>query len=115
MRKEKLIFFCEFQSKLSNNIFINYSNNRIHKTSRFNNKIKAARNALSGFSGQQPRLITMELIAEAIAEYKQEKQIFSLEITQTNCTELALSFKKLLKISNLDIQTKKYKMARFKF
>ena len=52
--------------------------------------------ASGGFSGQQPRLITMELIAEAIAEYKQEKQIFSLEITQTNCTELALSFKKLL-------------------
>ena len=115
MCKEKLIFFGEFQSKLSNNIFINFSNNRIHKTTRSNNKIKAARNALSGFSGQQPRLITMELIAEAIAEYKQEKQIFSLEITQTNCTELALSFKKLLKISNLDIQTKKYKMARFKF
>ena len=37
--------------------------------------------ASSGFSGTQPRLITMELIAEAIAEYKQEKQIFSLEIT----------------------------------
>ena len=36
--------------------------------------------ASSGFSGTQPRLITMELIAEAIAEYKQEKQIFSLEI-----------------------------------
>ena len=58
--------------------------------------------ASSGFSGTQPRLITMELIAEAIAEYKQEKQIFSLEITQTNCTELALSFKKLLQISNLE-------------
>ena len=58
--------------------------------------------ASGGFSGQQPRLITMELIAEAIAEYKQEKQIFSLEITQTNCTELALSFKKLLQISNLE-------------
>ena len=58
--------------------------------------------ASSGFSGSQPRLITMELIAEAIAEYKQEKQIFSLEITQTNCTELALSFKKLLQISNLE-------------
>ena len=58
--------------------------------------------ASSGFSGEQPRLITMELIAEAIAEYKQEKQIFSLEITQTNCTELALSFKKLLQISNLE-------------
>ena len=39
--------------------------------------------ASGGFSGEQPRLITMELIAEAIAEYKQEKQIFSLEITQT--------------------------------
>ena len=58
--------------------------------------------ASSGFSGAQPRLITMELIAEAIAEYKQEKQIFSLEITQTNCTELALSFKKILQISNLE-------------
>ena len=52
--------------------------------------------ASGDFSSQQPRLITMELIAEAIAEYKQEKQIFSLEITQTNCTELALSFEKLL-------------------
>ena len=58
--------------------------------------------ASSGFSASQPRLITMELIAEAIAEYKQEKQIFSLEITQTNCSELALSFKKILQISNLE-------------
>jgi len=58
--------------------------------------------ASSGFSGSQPRLITMELIAEAIAEYKQEKQIFSLEITQTNCQELSLSFKKILQISNID-------------
>ena len=80
MRKEKLIFFCEFQSKWSKNIFINFSNNRIHKTSRFINKIKACKECLSGFSVQQPRLITMELIAEAFDEYKQEKQIFSLEI-----------------------------------
>ena len=67
-----------------------------------NIKSKLQGMASSGFSGTQPRLITMELIAEAIAEYKQEKQIFSLEITQTNCTELALSFKKILQISNLE-------------
>ena len=67
-----------------------------------NIKSKLQGMASSGFSGSQPRLITMELIAEAIAEYKQEKQIFSLEITQTNCTELALSFKKILQISNLE-------------
>ena len=67
-----------------------------------NIKSKLQGMASSGFSGSQPRLITMELIAEAIAEYKQEKQIFSLEITQTTCEELALSFKKILQISNLE-------------
>ena len=58
--------------------------------------------ASGDFSSQQPRLITLELMTEAISGNKLEKQIFSLEITQTNYTELALSFKKLLQISNLE-------------
>ena len=49
----------------------------------------------SGFGGAEPCLITIELIRDAIAEWKQEKQIFSQEITQTNCTELALSFRNI--------------------
>lgn len=58
--------------------------------------------ANNGFSGAKPCLITIELIKDSINEWKQEKQIYSQEITQTNCTELALSFKKILQISNLE-------------
>jgi len=58
--------------------------------------------ANTGFGAEKPRLITIELIKDAIAEYKQEKGIFSLEITQNNCTELSLSFRKILQISNLE-------------
>lgn len=65
-------------------------------------KSKLQNMAGSGFGAIKPRLITIELIREAIAEWKQEKQIYSLEITQTNCTELALSFRKILQISNLE-------------
>ena len=56
----------------------------------------------SGLGASEPCLITIELIRDAIAEWKQEKQIFSQEITQTNCTELALSFRNILQISNLE-------------
>ena len=55
-----------------------------------------------GLSGIKVCLITIELIRDAIAEWKQEKQIFSQEITQTNCIELTLSFPKILQISNLE-------------
>ena len=58
--------------------------------------------ANTGFGAEKPRLITIELIKDAIAEYKQEKGIFSLEITQNSCTELSLSFRKILQISNLE-------------
>ena len=58
--------------------------------------------ASSVLSGIKACLITIELIRDAIAEWKQEKQIFSQEITQTNCTELALSFPKILQISKLE-------------
>ena len=56
----------------------------------------------SGFGAAKPCLITIELIKDAINEWKQEKQIYSQEITQTNCTELAMSFRKILQISNLE-------------
>lgn len=65
-------------------------------------KTKLQTMAGSGFGAIKPRLITIDLIREAIAEWKQEKQIYSLEITQTSCTELALSFRKILQISNLE-------------
>jgi Leucine-rich repeat (LRR) protein len=58
--------------------------------------------ASSGFGADKPCLITIELIKDSIAQWKQEKQIYSQEITQTNCTELALSFRKILQISNLE-------------
>lgn len=58
--------------------------------------------AKSGFGAAKPCLITIECIIDAINEWKQEKQIYSLEITQSNCTELALSFRKILQISNLE-------------
>ena len=58
--------------------------------------------ANTGFGAEKNRLITIELIKDAIAEYKQEKGIFSLEITQNSCTELSLSFRKILQISNLE-------------
>ena len=56
----------------------------------------------SGFWAAKPRLITIELIKDAINEWKQEKQIYSQEITQTNCTELAMRFRKILQISNFE-------------
>lgn len=65
-------------------------------------KTKLQDMALGGFGTSKPCLITIELIKDAIEEYKQEKQIYSLEITQTSCTELALSFRKILQISNLE-------------
>ena len=58
--------------------------------------------ANNGFSAEKPRLITIELIKDAINIYKQENGIFSLEITQSNCEDLALSFRKILQISNLE-------------
>ena len=58
--------------------------------------------ANNGFGATKPCLITIELIRDAINEYKQENQIYSQEITQTNCVELALSFRKILQISNLE-------------
>ena len=65
-------------------------------------KSKLHNMASGGFGGIKACLITIELIRDAIAEWKQEKQIYSQEITQTNCTELALSFRKILQISNLE-------------
>ena len=50
--------------------------------------------ASGGFSGQQPRLITMELIAEAIAEYKQEKQNFFFRNNPNKLYRTRLKFQK---------------------
>ena len=65
-------------------------------------KTKLHMMANNGFSAEKPRLITIELIKDAINQYKQENGIFSLEITQSNCEDLALSFRKILQISNLE-------------
>jgi Leucine-rich repeat (LRR) protein len=56
----------------------------------------------SGFGAVQPTVITIELLKEAISDWKQEKQIYSQEITLANCTEMFLSFKTILQIANLD-------------
>ena len=47
-----------------------------------------------------PQVITIDLIKKAINEYKQEKQIYT-EVTIPNCSELALSYKRIMKIANL--------------
>lgn len=54
-----------------------------------------------GNSSVQPTLITIEVIKNALNEYKLENQIYT-EITIQNCIELSLSFKRILKIANLD-------------
>lgn len=55
-----------------------------------------------GYSATQPKIITIEEIKKSIAEWKLENQIFSQEITLANCTELSLSFQKILQIANLE-------------
>jgi Leucine-rich repeat (LRR) protein len=65
-------------------------------------KIKLHSIANKGYGATQPTIITIEEIQSAISEWKQENQIYSQEITPSNCTELALSFKKILQIANLD-------------
>lgn len=54
-----------------------------------------------GYGEVQPTVITLDEIRSAINEYKNENQIYT-EITMLNCMELALSFKRILRIANLD-------------
>lgn len=64
------------------------------------NKLHSISN--KGYGASQPTIISLEEIQNAINEWKNENHIFSQEITPSTCTELSLSFKKILKISNLD-------------
>lgn len=57
--------------------------------------------ASKGYGSLKPTLITIEEVKKAINEYKQENQIYS-DINMNNVTELSLSFKRILKIENLD-------------
>lgn len=58
--------------------------------------------ANKGFGAAVPTVITLEELKNAISEWKQEKQIYSQEITLANCTEISLSYKNILEISNLE-------------
>lgn len=58
--------------------------------------------AKNGFGVSNPSLITLDLITKKINEWKEEKKIYSQEITHEGCQEIALSFCNLLQISNLD-------------
>lgn len=58
--------------------------------------------ANKGYGISQPTIISLEEIQNAINEWKTENQIYSQEITSSTCTELSMSFKKILQISNLD-------------
>lgn len=57
--------------------------------------------ANKGFGVPKPTLITKNTIKEAIEEYKNEYQIYT-EVNMSNCKEISLSFKRILKIANLD-------------
>lgn len=57
--------------------------------------------ANKGYGIAKPTLITKKTIQTAIEEYIEENQIFT-EVTMTNCKELSLSNKRILKIANLD-------------
>lgn len=67
-----------------------------------NIKAKLQNIASKGHGATQPKVITLEEIKKAINEWKLENQIYSQEITLNNCTELSLSFQKILQISNLE-------------
>jgi hypothetical protein len=67
-----------------------------------NIKAKLQSIASKGHGATQPKVITLEEIKKAINEWKLENQIYSQEITLNNCTELSLSFQKILQISNLE-------------
>jgi hypothetical protein len=64
------------------------------------NKLHSIAN--KGYGVGEPTIIKIEEIEKAISEWKMENNIFSQDITMLTCTELALSFNKILKISNLD-------------
>ena len=53
--------------------------------------------ASKGYGFAKPKVITIDLIKDAIEEYKNENHIF-YEVNMTNCKEISLSFKKIIKI-----------------
>jgi hypothetical protein len=57
--------------------------------------------ASKGYGFAKPKVITIDLIKDAIEEYKNENHIF-YEVNMTNCKEISLSFKKIIKIAYLD-------------
>lgn len=57
--------------------------------------------ANKGYGVAKPTLITKKSIQDAIDVYVEENQIYT-EVNMSNCKELALSFKRILKIANLD-------------
>lgn len=72
-------------------------------------KEKLYKLAGKGYSSEKPTLITIDEITRAIQEHKTDNQIFT-NISIYNCVELALSFKKILKIANLDNLTSLQKL-----
>ena len=65
-------------------------------------KTKLYNIASKGYGATQPKVITIEEIKKAINEWKLENQIYSQEISLSNCLELSLSFQKILQIANLE-------------
>lgn len=57
--------------------------------------------ASKGYGVSKPKVITIDLIKDAIEEYKNENHIF-YEVNMENCKEIALSFKKIIKIAYLE-------------
>ena len=72
------------------------------------NKLHSIAN--KGYGVTQPTIISLEEIQNALNEWKSENQIYSQDINPSTCTELAMSFKKILKISNLDNLVKLQKL-----
>ena len=94
----------------------NKNDNQVQKqldiyTIPLEDNIKSNLNAIAskGYGSIKPTLITIEEVKKAINEYKQENQIYS-DINMHNVTELSLSFKRILKIANLDNLTKLEKL-----
>ena len=71
-------------------------------TSNFDEDIKEKLYELAnkGYDVVRPTLITKNVINSAIEDYKNEYQVFT-EINMSNCKEISLSFKNILKIDNL--------------
>lgn len=64
-------------------------------------KSKLYQIASKGYGVSKPNVITIDLIKEAIEVYKNENHIF-YEVNMTNCKEIALSFKRIIKIAYLE-------------